>query len=223
MLNVQLVTPPAAEPVTLDQAKQHLRVDADDDDALITGLITAAREYAEKVTRRAFFNQTWSRSLDFFPVWNAVDRSRLPADRFSYPYPTWFWDRLTIELPHPRLVSVTSIVYTDSNGVEQTMPTDNYLVDTSSTPGRITPAPGMIWPWTNLNRPGNVKITFVAGSYGDGVETNTCPQTIVQAMLLLIGAWYQNRESVSPLTLKTIPFAVDALLSLHKISVIEYR
>ena len=86
MLNIQLITPPVAEPVTLELAKQHLRVDFDDDDGYITGLITAARQYCEKVTRRAIFNQTWCRTMDFFPVWNAVDRARVPSN--SPPLPT---------------------------------------------------------------------------------------------------------------------------------------
>lgn len=223
MINTQLITPPEAEPVSLEQAKQHLRVDHDDDDLYIEALITAARQYAEKVTRRAFFNQTWIRSMDYFPVWNAVDRSRVPADRNAWPYPTWYWDKVTIDLPHPQLVSVTSITYLDSNGEQQTMPTDAYRVDTSSTPGRIVPKPGTIWPFINGYVPGSIKITYIAGSYGDGAETNTCPQTIVQAILLLIGHWYQNREAVSALGLKIVPMAVDALLSLHKFSVIEFR
>jgi uncharacterized phiE125 gp8 family phage protein len=222
-LSLQLITPPAAEPVSLELAKLHLRVDFDDEDAYITALIIAARQYAEKVTRRAFFDQTWMRTLDFFPVYNAVDRSRVPADRFAWPYPTWYWDKVTIDLPYPRLVSVESILYTDSNGVGQTLPTSSYTVDTTSMPGRIAPAIGMIWPWTNLYRPGSVKITFIAGSYGDGVEVNTCPQTIVQAMLLLIGHWYQHREAVSDQPLKNVPLAVEALLAVNKANVVEYR
>jgi uncharacterized phiE125 gp8 family phage protein len=223
MLSTQLITPPAAEPISLAQAKQHLRVDFDDEDDYITGLIVAARGYAEKVTKRAFFNQTWCRTMDFFPVWNAVDRGRLPADRLSWPYPTWYWDRVTIDLPHPQLVSVTSIQYIDSNGEQQTLPTDAYRVDTSSTPGRIVPAPGMLWPFINGYVPGSIKITFVAGSYGDGVQTSTIPQTIVQAMLLLIGHWYVSREAVSAFSLKTVPIAVEALLNLSKIAIVEYR
>jgi uncharacterized phiE125 gp8 family phage protein len=223
MLSTTLVTPPQAEPVSLVLAKQHLRVDFDDEDDLIESYITAAREYCEKATRRAFFNQTWLRTMDFFPIWNAVDRTHVPSDRAAWPYPTWFWNKLTIDLPYPRLVSVESIVYTDSDGTEQTLSTDSYTVDPSSTPGRIAPSASTIWPWTNIRRPGNVKITFVAGSYGDGGDTNTCPKSIVQAMLLLISHWYQNREAVSALTYKAVPMAVDALLSIHKLSAIEYR
>lgn len=223
ILSTQLITPPAVEPLTLAQAKLHLRVDFTDDDTLITGLITAARQFCEGITKRAFFNQTWLRTLDFFPLYGRIEATRGPSERHTWPYGTWYWDKVTIDLPHPRTVSVTSITYLDSTGTEQTLPTTSYNLDTTSIPARITPAQGLFWPILNNYIPGSVKITFVAGSYGDGVEVNTCPMTIVQAMLLLIGHWYAHREAASELNMKNIPLAVDALLTISKVSVVEYR
>jgi uncharacterized phiE125 gp8 family phage protein len=223
MLHTELITGPTAEPVSLVQAKQHLRVDFDDEDDYITALITAARQYCEKVIRRAIFNQTWIRSLDYFPLYGRMDATRSPAERDTFPYGTWYWDRVTITLPNPRLISVTSITYLDASGTVQTLASSGYNIDTISTPGRIAPAQGMFWPILQNYIPGSVKITYVAGSYGDGTEVNTCPQTIVQAMYLLIGHWYANREAVSALTMKAVPMAADALLSIHRLSVIEYR
>lgn len=60
----QLVTPPAMEPVTLEEAKLHLRIDGTEEDSLISALITAARQKAEEYTRRAFIAQTWELALD---------------------------------------------------------------------------------------------------------------------------------------------------------------
>jgi hypothetical protein len=283
ILSTQLVTPPIAEPVTLAQAKLHLRVDFDDDDTLIAALITAAREYCEKQTRRAFFNQTWQRTLDFFPLYGHMGGSRTPSERATWPYGTWYWDKVTMMLPYPRTISVTSITYLDNDLDQQTLPTDSYNVDTTSMPARIAPAQGMFWPILNNYVPGSVVITFVAGSYvrpvtgetfmvpaeapytytptqspvtaitsvldgeghtpsytfGDGVLTfqeasagqsytlsyyaGNCPLSIQQAMLLLIGHWYEHREAASELPLKSAPLAVDSLLGMHKINVIEYR
>jgi len=223
ILSTQLITPPAIEPITLAQAKLQLRVDFADDDALITGLITAARQYAEKRTNRAFFNQAWLRTLDFFPLYGRVEGSRSPSQRDTWPYGTWYWDRVTIDLPHAKTVSVTSIQYIDSDGNKQTLPANSYNVDTNSAPGRITPAQGMFWPILNDYIPGSVQITYVAASYGDGVTVNTMPMTLVQGMLLLIGHWYEHREAVSELNLKNVPFAVDALFGIEKVHVVSYR
>jgi len=64
-MSLQLNTPPAAEPVTLAQAKAWLRVESgDDEDALIASLIPAARARAEWHTGRAFVTQGWTLWLD---------------------------------------------------------------------------------------------------------------------------------------------------------------
>jgi uncharacterized phiE125 gp8 family phage protein len=62
-MSLRLITPPASEPVTREQAKNHLRVDINDDDTLIDSLITVARQRAEEFTRRAFLTQTWEWTL----------------------------------------------------------------------------------------------------------------------------------------------------------------
>jgi len=80
---------------------------------------------------------------------------------------------------------------------------------------RIVPVPGEYWPYTQAYLPGSVQVTFVAGSYGDGVEVNTCPNTVVMAMLLLIGSYYETREDATlgnGLNVVTLPWGVKALL-----------
>ena len=222
-LSLELVTPPVVEPVTLALAKQQLRVDFPDDDALITAYITAARQYCEKSTNRAFYNQTWLRTLDFFPLYGEYTGSRTPSERHTWPYGTWYWNRVTIDLPKPRTVSVMSITYVDGNGITQTLSPSTYSVDTTSVPARITPAQGTFWPIVQNYQPGSVRITYVAGSYGDGVTINTIPETIVMAMLLLVSHWYENRSASSEIALKSIPMGVDALLSQERVHVPEYR
>ena len=58
-MTVRLITPPAAEPVTLEMARLHTRAEAVEDDALLTVLITAARQQGEGVTRRVFGESGW--------------------------------------------------------------------------------------------------------------------------------------------------------------------
>jgi uncharacterized phiE125 gp8 family phage protein len=78
----KLITPPASEPVTLAEAKSHLRVDLNDDDTLINALITAARQMAEEYTRRAFITQTWEAT--FLPLgvpYRGIRLSRPPVQQ----------------------------------------------------------------------------------------------------------------------------------------------
>lgn len=184
----KLLTGPTAEPVTLDEAKRHLRVEADitDDDALITALIVAAREGAEHLTGRALLAQTWELALDAF------------ADEIS--------------LPHPPLTGVTSIQYVDPDGALQTLAADDYLLDSHSTPVRLTPAYGVCWPDTR-RQANAVLIRYTAG-YADAASV---PAEIKSWMLLRIGMLYENRESVIVgERIAEVPF-VDRLLDRHRV------
>lgn len=214
-LALNLITPPAAEPVQLSLVKTHLRIDADNtaEDTLITSYMVAARQRVERITHRAIFNQTWQLNLDTFPIypwWNGTVQASAPKTDWLARY--GFLRSQQILLPRPKLVSVTSIKYQDVNCNVQTLDPSAYVVDATSEPGRIIPKPGTTWPATQAYIPGSVAIQFVSGTYGDGSEVNTCPQTIVMAILLLCGHFYEHREAVSELTLKPVPEAVNDLL-----------
>jgi uncharacterized phiE125 gp8 family phage protein len=66
-MNSILLTGPAVEPVSLDEAKAFLRIEHDDDDDVITALIAGARLYAEAQTRRALITQSWRLTRDAWP------------------------------------------------------------------------------------------------------------------------------------------------------------
>jgi uncharacterized phiE125 gp8 family phage protein len=219
MLTLRQSIPPAVEPVTLAQAKGFLNIDEEftQDDALLTALITAARQYAEEYTCRAFFNQTFVLTRDYFPYYNGSDYTTVnPASRGGYELYANYFRSIAIYLPRPGCVSVTSIKYVDLNGVIQTLDSGAYHVDTFSEPGCVLPSPGTYWPYTATNTPGAVQVTYIAGSYGDGTEVNSCPQTICTAILLLVSHWYSNREAASPTNLSHIPFGVNVMLDTVK-------
>lgn len=134
---LKLITAPTTEPVTLADAKSHLRVSGTDDDALITALISAARQDAEHRLGRALITQTWELTLDAFTD--------------------------TIELPLPVLASVTSIKYIDATGTEITLSSAAYTVDTDSEPGRVYPVYGTSWPGIR-SQTNAVRIRYVAGA-----------------------------------------------------------
>ena len=178
---------PGVEPITLQQAKDHLRVSHNDEDAIIEPLITAARQHVEAYTKRALITQTWAWSMDAFAT--------------------------LLSPPLPPLQSVSSIAYIDAAGDSQTLASSNYRVDSASEPARITEAYDTTWP-TTRQVTNAVTVTFIAG-YGDA--GHDVPQPIIQAMLLLIGHWYENREALAPVNLMPVPMAVDALLSPYRV------
>jgi Phage gp6-like head-tail connector protein len=211
------VTPPAIEPVTLAEAKQHARIEYPDDDALVAVLITAARRYCETAIRAAFITQTWTLYLDSFPsaggYYNRAIREIWPS-LGGLPSGLGFYPGLipnstgVIDIPLPPLQSVTSVNYYDFNGVLQTVPTSTYNVSLG-TPGRIQPQYSMVWP---ISRPtiDSVQITFVAGqnSAEAGVSAN-----VQTAIKMLVAHWYENREAVAQGQYANVPMCVDALLT----------
>lgn len=163
------LSPPSGEPLTLAEAKLHLRVDADitEDDSLITALIVTARQQAEHRTGRALLTQQWRYSVDAF----TVD---------------------SLELPLPKLQSVQAVSYLDNNGVRQTLANPEYDVITDELVGRIIPAYGKSWP-SCREHPGSVRVDYTCG-FGAAADV---PQSIKAWMLLAIGAWYENREALT--------------------------
>ena len=183
-------TEPAAEPVSLTEAKAHCRVDISDDDTLITSLITVAREVVEAIARRALVTQTLELTADEFPEGD------------------------TITVPRPPLQSVTSIKYTDEDETESTFSSDYYIVDTDSEPGRIVLKSDYSWPSDTLQAANGVRTRFVAG-FGGAADV---PQKYKQAVLLLVGHYYENREMAisTGAVPKEIPMGVAALLWLDR-------
>ena len=165
-MGLTLTTAPDAEPLTLVEAKLHCKVDANDDDALITALIVAARRLAEQQTGCALVTQSWRQTFDAFPA-------------------------AAIALERPPLASVQTVKYYDTDGTLQTLGSGAYTVHTSGQLGLVAPAYGTTWPATR-DRLEAVEITFTAG-YGNAAVV---PQEIKQWMLLQIGHWYENREAV---------------------------
>lgn len=115
-----------------------------------------------------------------------------------------------IEVPMPPLASVTTLKYKDTAGTLQTWAATNYVVDTMSEPGRIALAYGVSWPST-YDEIQAVQIRFVCGAA-------TVDMRVKQALLLLVGHWYANREAVLTGSIsKQLEFAVNAMLDQERI------
>jgi len=113
------------------------------------------------------------------------------------------------------LSSITSITYYDTDDAQQTLSTDVYGVVTGDA-GHIYLKNNQSWP-SLYNRPDAVTITFVAG-YG---AASAVPPWAAQAIKMLVGHWYENREAVTVPTrmsnILELPLAVPSLIQLHKV------
>lgn len=191
-MSLQLVTPPSGEPVSLAETKLHLRVDFNEDDALINGCIAAARQAAEMLTGRQLITARWKLVLDSFPAC-AILVAKCPVQ------------------------SVASIQYLDMNGSSQTMSAADYVVDTAYEPARITPVFGKTWPST-LPQIGAVNVTFDAG-YG---PASSVPEGIKSWIKLRVGSLYAHREEMSILMrgrIDPLPF-IDGLLDPYRVALV---
>lgn len=165
MSSTKLVVASVIEPLDLDEAKAHLKVDHTDEDTLIDLYVKMARRYCEEVSRRAFCTQTWEMTLDAWPA-GAV-----------------------VELPYPPLQSVESISYVDSDDSAHTLSAADYGVDTDSEPGRVYLKIGKSWPSGALRPVAGVKFRFVAG-YADVANIPEVYQLATRWMLSLL---HENR------------------------------
>ncbi|MCT8971217.1 head-tail connector protein [Microbaculum marinisediminis] len=136
-----LVTPPAAEPLSLADAKAFLKVEHDDEDALIGTLIAAARLHVEAAIRRVLVTQAWRLVLDGWPPGR------------------------TVEIPLSPVAAITAVTVYDRDGAPAVLDPSAYVADVSSFLARLmvrdTVAPGAAF--------NGVEIDFTAG-YGDPAD-----------------------------------------------------
>lgn len=167
-VNVKLITDMTTEPITLAEAKRHLRIDESytDEDDDILDWIKSARLKAEKHTGRSLGTKTLELISDKFP---AVDY---------------------IEIPKGPVQSVTSIIYTDKEEAEHTFGSDNYVTNLDIVTPIIKLKHGKSWPSDTLYPTGAIRIRYVAGY-------TVIPSDIKSAIKLEVGDFYINRENVT--------------------------
>lgn len=134
--SLSLATPATAAALTLAEAKQHLRVDSSDDDALITSLVAAATQDAEHLMQRAILPQQWRLTMDAWPT--------------------------EVRLCRPLVTAVDTISYVDSAGAAQTLSPAACILSASDLQARLMPAYGASWPSARY-QPGSIAITFACG------------------------------------------------------------
>lgn len=164
----KLITAPTVEPLDADTLKAWCRIDGAADDAILTGLcIPAARQACEAATGRALLTQTWEVVLDAWP------------------------DDAAIELLRAPVLTVASIKYIDTTGVERSLAGSAYALDKDSEPGWVLPAYGTVWPEA-LDTANAIRVRYTAGY---GAAATDVPQALRMWIALHAAAAYQNREA----------------------------
>ena len=186
-MTLTLTTPPAVEPVTLDEAKAQLRVTYDQEDALIGALITAARQRIEVELGVALIATGFREIHDVWPleIGTAVPVTDPLCALFSGP----------IRLLRSPLISVQAIAVAGGTGTFQTVNPASYAAQVGSRPGRIAPY-DVAWPSPGVAA-GGVRIDYTAG-YGAGEAD--APAPLRQAILQLVADGFEHRSD-APLSL----------------------
>ncbi len=175
---------------TTAQAKAHLKVDVTEDDTIIDNIILAATQSCEIFTNQYFIDTVVTQYSDTWDGFYRLYKSPVSA--------------------------ITHVKYYDSDDSLQTLASSNYILDGTSKPARIGIAIDGELP--NLsNRINAVEVKYTVGY---GAESTDVPEGIRQAVLLTIGNWYENRQSViTGRTATELPLSSQYLLEQYKIQV----
>jgi uncharacterized phiE125 gp8 family phage protein len=183
-----LVTAPTLEPVAIDEAKLDRRMTLVEEDGAVERWIRSARSRIEQYLKRGLLTQTWKLALDEF------------------------LDEVPLPMAAP-LQSVTTIKYYDASGMQQTLSSSVYQVDTLSEPGRVLLAVNQSWPTIQADRALGVEITYVVG----WATVEAIPPDIVDAHFLLIGERDEFRsDTIAGMSVSKLPAAAEALLAPHR-------
>jgi len=184
---MKLITAPTAEPLVLADVKTRLSIKDTEDDSDITAYIQAAREQAESYMDRSIITQTWELALDGFSN--------------------------EIELPKGPVQSITSVKYYDTDDVEQTVNSADYVLnDYDELKPVLIEAKDSDWPATN-GFTNNVKVRYVTG-WGDAADV---PEDVKTAMLLAIGHWIRFQAVAESGIPTRMPRQFYDLLQRHRV------
>jgi uncharacterized phiE125 gp8 family phage protein len=165
-----LITPPALEPVSLAEARAHLRIAHVDEDALIGTLISSARRIVEARTGLFLIEQVWTSYLDDWP------------------------DDGIVLLPLSPVTVVGEVGVFGEDDVKAVIDPAHYYADLTSRPPRLLLRGSRVWA-----RPGRIAngiaITVTAG-YGPAAPS--VPEALRQAVLQFVAHWYEHRGNAVP-------------------------
>lgn len=187
-MSLALTSGPAEEPVSVSEAKAHLRLDGTAEDILVASLIVTSRLHIEAALGLALVTQGWRLTLDRWPEGGEV--------RF----------------PLRPIRSIAEVTVRAADGTPAVVSDESYLLDGNARIPRLVARAGK-WPSPGLAA-GGITIEFVAGLAEDAEGV---PQPIRHALLLLVAHWYEHRDPLEiGSAAAAIPTAVSDLLKPYR-------
>ncbi len=183
------LTGPAAEPLSLAEAKAHLRLTSADEDGLLSRLIIAARQHIESHTGLSLIRQQLLCTHDTWPEGESLTLS---------PYP---------------VISIDALRILNEDGDPTSIPLAHTYLAATPRPARLVLRQGRRWP--RLERAaGGIHVHLTAGF---GPSAADVPEPLRHAAALLMAHWYEHREPVNPGEAPVpVPLSVDALLAPYR-------
>ena len=191
MKTYQVITPASTYPVSLTEAKSHLKVDTTADDTYITSIIKAATQLSEEYTNRFFIDTEIEQYASSFVELKTLFKSKVSA--------------------------VAHVKYYDSDNSLQTLSATIYDTQLQYEPSQIQLANDKSFP--EITKRNDAVVARYTVGYGSAASD--VPEIIKQAILLTIGNFYQNRNSVVIGRIATeLPMNVKWLLDTYKVQIV---
>jgi len=184
-----------AEPVTVEEMRNHVKAVDPLEDDWIRSAIRGARQLVEQHTRRQLITKQWGVSYDHFP-----------------------YAAGSINLPLPPLQSVDAVEYRASDGtwttsIDTSSDSTSVTVDVAREPGRLSPVWNGYWPATRQDD--NAVLIKMTAGYGDNYRS--VPEPLRQAIKMLVAHWFDARETVVVGTIsKEVEFGFRALCGAYR-------
>ena len=202
---IRRVVEPAALPLSLNEAKAHLRLDRPEEEALVAAMIRAATDLVEEHLGRALISQTWILSLDRWPA-------RRVAHNVAGGPISAVWEPAThVALPRAPVQSVDSVTVFADDDTSTVFSPANYFLDTASEPARLTLRRGAGAP-VPTRAAGGIEVRFVAG-YGD--TQSDVPVALVEGIKRLVTYLFEHRDNAEP-GAGSMPANVQALFAPYR-------
>lgn len=203
---VRVVEEPAVEPISIEEARSHLRIHAfgspdehPDDGQIMNVYLPAAREWCEAYSGQLLAEQTVEMQMLAFP------------------------SRTSFYLPIGPVHSITSVVYLDADGAETTMTeTTEYLTRIYNGRAAVYLPDDVLWPTTlsyssAWRAEPTVFVRYVAGYTTLSPDEFPLPRSARAAILLVLGHLYENREQTADKKFEEIPLGARALLDKDRV------